>query len=147
MVDQFDKAGPIVVGAAGDAGAGNVIGAVTGDASLSKTVSTVDNIDTPQGQIATVLALNEQLVHGQDRPLRHRVERHVAAAEAALMRLSGPLAGRAAPRSGSARSPPGRRLARRSRALPGQPTSWNAPTSTAARSAWPAARRWPPRRP
>ncbi len=61
MVDQFDKAGPLVVGAPGDAGAGNIIGSVTGDAALSKTVSTVDNINTPQGRIAATLALNEQL--------------------------------------------------------------------------------------
>ena len=37
-----------------------MIGAVTGDAALSRPVSTVDNVDTPQGQIAAVLALNEQ---------------------------------------------------------------------------------------
>lgn len=61
MIDQFDEAGKIVVGAAGSAGQGNVIGAVTGDASLSKTVSTVDNINTPQGQIAAALALTEQI--------------------------------------------------------------------------------------
>jgi len=61
MIDQFDEAGHIVVGAAGSAGQGNVIGAVTGDASLSKTVSTVDNINTPQGQIAAALALTEQI--------------------------------------------------------------------------------------
>lgn len=65
MIDQFDNAGPIVVGAAGDAGAGNIINAVTSDASLSKTVSTVDNIDTPQGEIAATLALHEQLVLGK----------------------------------------------------------------------------------
>jgi hypothetical protein len=68
IVTQLDAAGvpdapgPLVVGAAGAAGSGNVIGAVTGDASLNKTVSTVDNADTPQGQIALVLAVNEQLV-------------------------------------------------------------------------------------
>ncbi len=65
LVDQFDKAGPLVVGAPGDAGAGNIIGSVTGDAALSKTVSTVDNINTPQGRIAATLALNEQLVLGK----------------------------------------------------------------------------------
>ena len=61
MIDQFDEAGKIVVGAAGSVGQGNVIGAVTGDASLSKTVSTVDNINTPFGQIAAALALTEQI--------------------------------------------------------------------------------------
>jgi cell division septum initiation protein DivIVA len=64
IIDQFEKAGPIVVGAAAAAGSGNVVGAVTGDAALNKTVSTVDNIDTPQGQIAAVLALNERIVTG-----------------------------------------------------------------------------------
>jgi hypothetical protein len=62
IVGQFDKAAPIVVGSAGASGSGNVIGAVTGDASLSKTVSTVDNVDTQEGRVAAVLALNEQLV-------------------------------------------------------------------------------------
>jgi hypothetical protein len=63
LVAQLDKAAPIVVGAAGASGSGNVIGAVTGDATLDKSVSTVDNIDTPQGRIAAVLALNEQIVY------------------------------------------------------------------------------------
>jgi hypothetical protein len=61
-IGPVDQPGPLVVGAAGAAGSGNVIGAVTGDALLSKTISTVDNADTPQGQIAIVLAVNEQLV-------------------------------------------------------------------------------------
>jgi hypothetical protein len=62
VIDQFDKAGAIVVGAPGNAGQGNVISAITGDASLSKSVSTVDDVDTPQGRIAATLALYEQLV-------------------------------------------------------------------------------------
>lgn len=65
LVDQFDAAGPIVVGAPGSAGSGNIVGAVTGDAALSKTVSTIDNINTPEGQIAAALALNEQMVLGK----------------------------------------------------------------------------------
>ena len=65
MVDQFDKAGPIVVGAASTAGTGNVIAAIRNDASLSKTASTVDNDNTPQGLIAVTLALNEQVVFGK----------------------------------------------------------------------------------
>lgn len=65
MIDQFDKAGPIVVGAAGNAGPGNIISAVTGDATLSKSVSTVDDINTPQGRIAATLALNEQIVYNR----------------------------------------------------------------------------------
>ncbi len=75
MIDQFDKPGPIVVGAPGNGRQGNVISAVTGDAALSKTVSTVDNVDTPQGRIAAMLALNEQMVYPQGRPLRPRVQR------------------------------------------------------------------------
>jgi len=62
LIDQFAKV-PIVVGAAGNAGKGNVIGSVTGDASLSSRVSTVDNANTPQGAVATVLALIEQVVY------------------------------------------------------------------------------------
>ncbi|HKE64338.1 MAG TPA: copper transporter [Micromonosporaceae bacterium] len=65
MVDQFDKAGPIVVGAASTAGNGNVISAVRGDASLKTTVSSVDNDNTPQGLLAVTLALNEQVVYGR----------------------------------------------------------------------------------
>ncbi len=61
IVDQFDKAGAIVVGAAGSSGQGNVIGAITGDGALSKTVSTVDNVNTPAGRIAATLALAEQI--------------------------------------------------------------------------------------
>jgi hypothetical protein len=61
IIDELDKAGPIVVAAAGSAGQGNVIGAVTGDGALSKTVSTVDNINTPGGRIAATLALAEQI--------------------------------------------------------------------------------------
>ena len=64
IIDQFDKPGPIVVGSASAAGSGNVIGAVTGDAALSKSVSTVDNVDTPQGQVAAVLAMYEQMITG-----------------------------------------------------------------------------------
>jgi hypothetical protein len=58
---QLTVSRPIVVGAAGASGSGNVIGAVIGDATLSKNVSTVDNADTQQGLIAIVLALSEQV--------------------------------------------------------------------------------------
>lgn len=59
--DQFDKAGPLVVAANGVAGNGNIISAVRGDPTLSKTISTVDNVATPYGRIASTLALVEQL--------------------------------------------------------------------------------------
>jgi hypothetical protein len=65
MVTGFDKAGPIVLGASTTAGSGNVVSAVRGDASLSKTVSTVDNDNTLQGVLAVTLALNEQVVYGR----------------------------------------------------------------------------------
>jgi hypothetical protein len=63
IVAQFASAGPIVVGSNGASGSGNVIGAVVGDGALSKTVSTVDNVEIVEGQVAAVLALNEQLVY------------------------------------------------------------------------------------
>jgi hypothetical protein len=62
IADQFDKVAPLVVAANGAAGTGNIIAALRSDPTLSKTISTVDNLATPQGQIATVLALTEQLV-------------------------------------------------------------------------------------
>jgi hypothetical protein len=62
MVDQFSRVGrPIVVAAPGAAGPGNVISQVRGDAGLSKVVSTVDNVSTPDGQVAVPLALAEFL--------------------------------------------------------------------------------------
>jgi hypothetical protein len=48
---------------AGDgAGDGNLIGAVRADPALVKTISTVDNASTTQGQLATALALVERMV-------------------------------------------------------------------------------------
>lgn len=61
MVTQFDKAGKIVVAGSGVAGDGNVVSAVRGDPTLSKTISTVDNAGTSQGQFVTALAVREQL--------------------------------------------------------------------------------------
>jgi hypothetical protein len=61
MVDSFSKAGPTVVAASGAGGTGNVIGAVRGDPKLSKTVGTVDNVTTPDGQVCVPLALAEYL--------------------------------------------------------------------------------------
>ena len=52
---------PIVVAATGAAGPGNVISAVRSDPTLSKAVATVDNITTPDGQVAVPLALAEYL--------------------------------------------------------------------------------------
>lgn len=61
LVEQLDKAGPIVVGASATGGDGNLIAAVRDDGTLAKQVSTVDYIASPQGQAAAVLALVEQL--------------------------------------------------------------------------------------
>ncbi|HWB37263.1 MAG TPA: copper transporter, partial [Rugosimonospora sp.] len=61
LADQFDKVGAVVVAANGVAGSGNIVSAVRGDPALSKTISTVDNVATPAGRVATVLALVEQL--------------------------------------------------------------------------------------
>jgi hypothetical protein len=63
-VDQFDRAAPLVVVAEAPSGDGNVVGAVRGDPTLSKTISTVDNASTTQGQVASILALTEQLSGG-----------------------------------------------------------------------------------
>jgi hypothetical protein len=63
-VTQFDEAGPIVLAGTGVSGTGNVVNEVRGDPALKKTISTVDNVNTPQGRIVTVLALAEQLRPG-----------------------------------------------------------------------------------
>jgi hypothetical protein len=61
VVEQFDKPGPIVVGASSTGGDGNLVAALRDDGALGKLVSTVDNISSPQGQAAAVLALVEQV--------------------------------------------------------------------------------------
>jgi hypothetical protein len=61
IVEQFDKAGPLLVAGESTAGDGNLVAAVRGDSDLSKAVSTVDNAGTPQGRAAVVLALADQV--------------------------------------------------------------------------------------
>ncbi|HEX6501069.1 MAG TPA: copper transporter [Micromonosporaceae bacterium] len=61
MADQFDQAGPIVVGSDSAAGTDNVVAALRDDPTLSKTVSTVDNISTVQGRVVVPLVCAEQL--------------------------------------------------------------------------------------
>lgn len=61
LVEQFDKAGRLVVAGSGTGGTGNLIAAVRDDATLGKQVSTVDNVASPQGRAAATLALVEQL--------------------------------------------------------------------------------------
>lgn len=60
---QFDKVGPLVVAGNG-ATDGNLVAGVRGDPALSKTISTVDNSNTTQGQVVTALAVYEQLTRG-----------------------------------------------------------------------------------
>ncbi|MFC7550701.1 copper transporter [Plantactinospora sp. GCM10030261] len=60
MAVQFDKLGAAVVAGSGT-GAGNLVTAVRDDPALSKTMSTVDNASTAQGQVVTALATVEQL--------------------------------------------------------------------------------------
>ncbi|MFC7532232.1 copper transporter [Actinoplanes sp. GCM10030250] len=59
--DQFGKNRPLVV--AGDsAGEGNLVLSIRNDPALVKTISTVDNASTVQGQVATGMATVERLV-------------------------------------------------------------------------------------
>jgi hypothetical protein len=64
MVEQFDKAGVAVVAGSGS-GDGNVVSQVRADPALSKTISTVDNGSTAQGQLVAALALAALFGHGQ----------------------------------------------------------------------------------
>ncbi|GIH19241.1 copper transporter [Rugosimonospora africana] len=62
MTAQFDKAGAEIVATNGATGADNIVSQLRSDPTLQKTVSTVDNLATPQGQVAVALAADEQLV-------------------------------------------------------------------------------------
>ncbi|GAA1897911.1 copper transporter [Asanoa iriomotensis] len=64
MVSQFDKQGSVVVAGNG-ASDGNVVAAVRGDGALVKTISTVDNANTTQGQVVTALATAEMVSQGK----------------------------------------------------------------------------------
>ena len=64
MAEQFDKAAPLVVAGSGTS-AGNLVAAVRDDPALAKTISTVDNANTVQGQVVTALAAVEQIVSNQ----------------------------------------------------------------------------------
>lgn len=52
--------GVIVAGRSGSEQPAGTVGVIRGDTSLSGTVSTVDNLDSPTGRLATVLGLVEQ---------------------------------------------------------------------------------------
>lgn len=61
VVERFGQAGRMVVATPAAAGDGNVIRAIRDDPDLVKTVSTVDNLTSELGRLATVLALAERL--------------------------------------------------------------------------------------
>lgn len=62
MTEQLDKAVPLIVAGSGTS-AGNVVAAVRDDPALAKTISTVDNANTLQGQVVTALAAIEQIIN------------------------------------------------------------------------------------
>jgi hypothetical protein len=64
LATQFSRSRPLVV--AGDGvGDGNLISAVRGDPYLVKTISTVDNASTVQGQLAAGMATVERMVQNR----------------------------------------------------------------------------------
>jgi hypothetical protein len=64
LTAQFAKDRPLVV--AGDGvGDGNLVAAVRADPALVKTISTVDNASTTQGQLTTALTMVERLVQNK----------------------------------------------------------------------------------
>lgn len=63
-VTQFGLTGPVVLAGPGTAGDDNTIVAVRGNPELSEEISTVDNAATPQGQVATGMAVAEHLAGG-----------------------------------------------------------------------------------
>lgn len=60
---QLDRVGRLVVAGAG-VGDGSVVAGVRADPTLSKTISTVDNAATAQGQLVTAMATAGQLTNG-----------------------------------------------------------------------------------
>jgi Copper transport outer membrane protein, MctB len=64
LVTQFAKDRPVIVAGSG-VGDGNLVSQVRGDPTLVKSISTVDNAGTSQGQLVTALAAAERVV--QDR--------------------------------------------------------------------------------
>lgn len=64
VAGQFDKLAALAVAGSGTSN-GNLISSVRGDAALSKSISTVDNANTPMGQVSTALAAVEQIGLGK----------------------------------------------------------------------------------
>ena len=60
LVVQLDKTAAVVVAGNGSAG-GNVVAAVRADPTLSQTISTVDDANTTQGQVASGAAMVQQI--------------------------------------------------------------------------------------
>ncbi|GAB2920688.1 copper transporter [Micromonospora polyrhachis] len=61
MVSQFDKAAAVVVAGRG-AAEGNLVASVRGNPTYAQAISTVDNSNTTQGQLAVALATVEQVI-------------------------------------------------------------------------------------
>jgi len=61
FAEQFEKARPLVVAGNG-IGDGNLVTEVRGDPNLVQSISTVDNVTTVQGQLATALTVVERVV-------------------------------------------------------------------------------------
>lgn len=61
LVAQLDQTGSLVVAASSDAGNGNVVAETRGDPKLQTTISTVDNIGTPQGLLVMAWAAADQI--------------------------------------------------------------------------------------
>ncbi len=61
IADQLRKVAPLVVLSDAVGTDGNAVTAVRRDPTLTKTISTVDNVATPQGRVVAALALAEQL--------------------------------------------------------------------------------------
>src|SRR5690606_27616410 len=60
-VVQCGPVGPVAVAAAGPSGRGNVVAEIRDHPDLVDVISTVDNVSTPQGQVATGLAISRHL--------------------------------------------------------------------------------------
>jgi hypothetical protein len=61
LTTQFEEKGPLVVGGNG-IGDGNLIAEIREDPKLVQEISTVDNVSTEQGQLATALTVVERVV-------------------------------------------------------------------------------------
>ena len=64
LTNQFSRNKPVVVAGNG-IGEGNLVSEVRGDPTLVKEVSTVDNVSTRQGQLATALTVIERVIGGK----------------------------------------------------------------------------------